>query len=133
SLSEESRTSCHAIASRKGKLDNNPVVTVFTTPKRRSNTSTLFPYTTLFRSYLLNNQDVYLFPDDLTHLMVASWLGQEVVVERLTDRKSTRLNSSHVKISYAGFCLKKKNTPHDQIPIKFISRQPRDLFRSILL
>src|SRR2546421_12984426 len=66
---------------------------------RRPPRSTLFPYTTLFRSVLHRLGD-----------------GQHLQRERLTfhrhvalDRKSTRLNSSHDQISYAVFCLKKKN------------------------
>src|SRR5690606_40458817 len=65
---------------------------------RRPPRSTLFPYTTLFRSCLQLPPDptppAYRFPS-----------GPQTV---LLDRKSTRLNSSHVKISYAVFCLKKK-------------------------
>src|SRR5207302_10087118 len=66
---------------------------------RRPPRSTLFPYTTLFRS-----------PDVLaTAVAVARRIGKvPAVVGVCQDRKSTRLNSSHVKISYAVFCLKKK-------------------------
>src|SRR5437868_14902427 len=60
--------------------------------------STLFPYTTLFRSLLTFSLKI------LTRTF--SWDAQHV--ERNTDRKSTRLNSSHVSRSYAVFCLKKK-------------------------
>src|SRR6266511_4881778 len=63
---------------------------------RRPPRSTLFPYTTLFRSLL----EHYL-------LLMLMCRGHKYF--RL-DRKSTRLNSSHVKISYAVFCLKKKKT-----------------------
>src|SRR2546422_8413794 len=73
---------------------------------RRPPRSTLFPYTTLFRSL------------DLTRLLTdsgVSGLDRLSSVERITvalrtyvDRKSTRLNSSHGYISYAVFCLKKK-------------------------
>src|SRR5699024_12748647 len=75
--------------------------------------STLFPYTTLFRSSLThhNKQDTYA----MTHnLDVGYELQSSVLVSDIngtpiaTDRKSTRLNSSHVSISYAVFCLKKK-------------------------
>src|SRR2546430_5821980 len=68
---------------------------------RRPPRSTLFPYTTLFRSVLGGERDV----DDVR---VA---GQQegLVGDLLLDRKSTRLNSSHSQISYAVFCLKKKN------------------------
>src|SRR5437660_8497433 len=61
--------------------------------------STLFPYTTLFRSVIATLSVSGLSPSD--------WaiVGNAVAI---TDRKSTRLNSSHVAISYAVFCLKKK-------------------------
>src|SRR5256885_11959999 len=83
---------------------------------RRPPRSTLFPYTTLFRSHLAGH-------DDLTgvvhhHLGVATVLEGFVALRHdlqlrvreagLRDRKSTRLNSSHLVISYAVFCLKKK-------------------------
>src|SRR5438270_13317307 len=74
---------------------------------RRPPRSTLFPYTTLFRSrnlYLLVAVllgAVYL----LARQLVASRYGRLLVGQ---DRKSTRLNSSHSQISYAVFCLKKK-------------------------
>src|SRR5438874_8816552 len=67
---------------------------------RRPPRSTLFPYTTLFRSY---NRKVFLFRACLALLYFSAVTGLEL------DRKSTRLNSSHVEISYAVFCLKKKN------------------------
>src|SRR5437762_7367439 len=67
---------------------------------RRPPRSTLFPYTTLFRSVAeLDKRGVQLF----THA-----IGDYGVRTALEDRKSTRLNSSHRCISYAVFCLKKK-------------------------
>src|SRR5258708_26642223 len=66
---------------------------------RRPPRSTLFPYTTLFRS----SQG----EDGAPATQVLIDLGRDLVVEYL-DRKSTRLNSSHQIISYAVFCLKKK-------------------------
>src|SRR5947208_8018208 len=75
---------------------------------RRPPRSTLFPYTTLFRSIWLIIGVTYLSVthayDDLASEMTLS------SVLLLTDRKSTRLNSSHQIISYAVFCLKKKKT-----------------------
>src|SRR5690625_5608324 len=90
--------------------------------------STLFPYTTLFRSLVKRE-----FPENTLYHTISQALEGKVVNEgvyaaELTnslrsavsnqdksakerDRKSTRLNSSHVAISYAVFCLKKKNTP----------------------
>src|SRR5438874_9242309 len=68
---------------------------------RRQPRSTLFPYTTLFRSLT--------FPLLLRHRQAPIEIGISLVEDRLIrDRKSTRLNSSHVEISYAVFCLKKK-------------------------
>src|SRR5436309_11035269 len=91
---------------------------------RRPPRSTLFPYTTLFRS-------------DFSGLPASDWSWQPVFVDVdldgyedliipaghtrdvQEDRKSTRLNSSHVKISYAVFCLKKKkDNKHKGIYIK---------------
>src|SRR5215210_3202516 len=66
---------------------------------RRPPRSTLFPYTTLFRSVSSVDLPAPFFP------------MTDHRSPRLTDRKSTRLNSSHRCISYAVFCLKKKNTP----------------------
>src|SRR6266508_5575028 len=66
---------------------------------RRPPRSTLFPYTTLFRSQLRPLRGALLPHRGRGGL-------------RRGDRKSTRLNSSHVAISYAVFCLKKKKTTH---------------------
>src|SRR5207253_6209712 len=63
--------------------------------------STLFPYTTLFRSTAQPSASAWARPTSESPTSLAPW-------KRLTDRKSTRLNSSHVAISYAVFCLKKK-------------------------
>src|SRR2546426_6111152 len=75
---------------------------------RRPPRSTLFPYTTLFRSLMFDGRqrlpNVKGLVEDQLDLQVrrnSFQLGQE-------DRKSTRLNSSHLVISYAVFCLKKK-------------------------
>src|SRR5690349_22467385 len=68
---------------------------------RRPPRSTLFPYTTLFRSLL---EGIHF---DLAYVPLMH-LGYKAVQVNLRDRKSTRLNSSHVEISYAVFCLKKK-------------------------
>src|SRR3712207_7244594 len=99
---------------------------------RRPPRSTLFPYTTLFRSHpatrlearVLVSEDIdvvkILFPGDqravahvvaIVRLEVAEPIRQ--VVDK--DRKSTRLNSSHANISYAVFCLKKKKHTHHMI------------------
>src|SRR2546422_5488580 len=76
---------------------------------RRPPRSTLFPYTTLFRS-----RDREVLPD-LFQRVVGVLADPEALAQQ--DRKSTRLNSSHGYISYAVFCLKKKkasNTPSNQ-------------------
>src|SRR5690349_23693404 len=81
--------------------------------------STLFPYTTLFRSALVRRRPVlddrHGREDVLAALGVGALLERRhhgIGLERRAamegDRKSTRLNSSHVEISYAVFCLKKK-------------------------
>src|SRR3989442_5720681 len=96
---------------------------------RRPPRSTLFPYTTLFRSartrstllYVLMLPQVSGDVDWLRRLVTANGLSSSRLILDATgkedaarsrrvelDRKSTRLNSSHVRISYAVFCLKKK-------------------------
>src|SRR2546430_8401075 len=72
---------------------------------RRPPRSTLFPYTTLFRS---RNEAPCACTDPGATLPVA-FDGANIGVANYGDRKSTRLNSSHSQISYAVFCLKKKN------------------------
>src|SRR3712207_7306210 len=91
---------------------------------RRPPRSTLFPYTTLFRSWTDETRgpfDMVVCVETLEHVenprqvlrSIRSLLrkGDKLLVR---DRKSTRLNSSHANISYAVFCLKKKNKtrPH---------------------
>src|SRR3712207_7953591 len=89
---------------------------------RRPPRSTLFPYTTLFRSEEAalgdGDHEDQCHEDERLRRGVPE-LGvrerredpcREDVQRRLRDRKSTRLNSSHANISYAVFCLKKKNT-----------------------
>src|SRR5260221_9799419 len=68
---------------------------------RRPPRSTLFPYTTLFRSFV----GIRTLPTDPQE---GSVLSPKEEAGRVRDRKSTRLNSSHTVISYAVFCLKKK-------------------------
>src|SRR5438034_8451497 len=67
--------------------------------------STLFPYTTLFRSLIAECRDPYATPAGILRQS-----GRRGPHRRSRDRKSTRLNSSHTVISYAVFCLKKKKT-----------------------
>src|SRR2546430_5191438 len=74
---------------------------------RRPPRSTLFPYTTLFRSLIACGSDPV--SPGLTQL-IGHWRPptQPLQPQGTIDRKSTRLNSSHSQISYAVFCLKKK-------------------------
>src|SRR5205085_6842811 len=83
---------------------------------RRPPRSTLFPYTTLFRSRELR-EAVEGSPAPAPETEPDPRHVDEVgdVLRRRGDRKSTRLNSSHSQISYAVFCLKKKKT-HTNIP-----------------
>src|SRR2546427_8443943 len=76
---------------------------------RRPPRSTLFPYTTLFRSTLGNLSSV-TDPANHTRGFTYETTFNRVtsITNPVTDRKSTRLNSSHSQISYAVFCLKKK-------------------------
>src|SRR5437870_13773115 len=74
---------------------------------RRPPRSTLFPYTTLFRS----RRRLFLNCANGRNAISRSPLINPGARSR-RDRKSTRLNSSHVAISYAVFCLKKKKTPN---------------------
>src|SRR5258708_15394274 len=79
-------------------------VVIFFLMIRRPPRSTLFPYTTLFRSQQdAQARNLARVPQDLEDA------GEQAA--RRIDRKSTRLNSSHQIISYAVFCLKKKNSP----------------------
>src|SRR5438128_8429631 len=83
---------------------------------RRPPISTLFPYTTLFRSDLFVSQNFlvanfrFQAVDDFLRLQQIRFVHGERKIGRghTGDRKSTRLNSSHGSISYAVFCLKKK-------------------------
>src|SRR5256885_5315615 len=101
---------------------------------RRPPRSTLFPYTTLFRSVraraphrargsTLLLQALCQHALGHPHAAMQRALGRPCAApdarcapQRCPDRKSTRLNSSHLVISYAVFCLKKKNNPAEQTP-----------------
>src|SRR3712207_8857562 len=80
---------------------------------RRPPRSTLFPYTTLFRSQSDIRRALAHFgrAPFIRHLSKSMESDEDIVEELVVDRKSTRLNSSHANISYAVFCLKKKKTP----------------------
>src|SRR5256885_9155333 len=90
---------------------------------RRPPRSTLFPYTTLFRSYVVGYVlvvaigpsrgtvlDIFLVAAAIAAGLAATYLLERGAARR--DRKSTRLNSSHLVISYAVFCLQKKKNNH---------------------
>src|SRR5260221_2944785 len=94
---------------------------------RRPPRSTLFPYTTLFRSDRLEALDATAEPEDERGEEPASiWPVSSPPSSITTDRKSTRLNSSHTVISYAVFCLKTKKHTSD-------SQSHRDLECTLLL
>src|SRR5437870_8063081 len=80
--------------------------------------STLFPYTTLFRSLLDVGSGIGVIARELAAAGLASVTladASPAYLELARDRKSTRLNSSHVAISYAVFCLKKKKISRNYI------------------
>src|SRR2546429_5612141 len=84
---------------------------------RRPPRSTLFPYTTLFRS-LFSVQGLCQFIVNRMNFFACFFstrLGRQLI-----DRKSTRLNSSHGYISYAVFCLKKKKNTTETLDIKHV-------------
>src|SRR5690349_22710363 len=89
---------------------------------RRPPTSTLFPYTTLFRSRTPSR-----WPSTRSPASSCSRLSDSGPGSATSDRKSTRLNSSHVEISYAVFCLKKKKR------IKFSQSPKSDIDHNLVL
>src|SRR5207253_4572732 len=91
---------------------------------RRPPRSTLFPYTTLFRSHG-NPFDGHTLGPVITDLEKLTG------VETRRDRKSTRLNSSHVAISYAVFCLKKKKKKKKKTRLKKKNKQTETLYKTI--
>src|SRR5260221_7262852 len=80
---------------------------------RRPPRSTLFPYTTLFRSMQWLAQGFHGEMDYMQAHGLRRWPLWTFAATASTDRKSTRLNSSHTVISYAVFCLKKKKKESD--------------------
>src|SRR2546429_5030120 len=97
-----------------------PFILFFFLMIRRPPRSTLFPYTTLFRSEpVLGFNGAAFRPVRRRHLAALF-----EVVFRHADRKSTRLNSSHGYISYAVFCLKKKIVFGDML-LMFLARELR--------
>src|SRR5258708_26220219 len=126
----------------RSSLLSYPVLFFFFLMIRRPPRSTLFPYTTLFRSQrsrmfaskpsLLNLDARYYVDPSLfererhaifrTHWHMLGPTAHMPVGAKYRDRKSTRLNSSHQIISYAVFCLKKKNNcrEHRALPLRYV-------------
>src|SRR5258708_31822178 len=90
---------------------------------RRPPRSTLFPYTTLFRS---NNNDFITVAEGNAGLRFTP-------AKTSVDRKSTRLNSSHQIISYAVFCLKKKKATKVRPPVTHRARCLDGIYNDIRL
>src|SRR5690349_24040447 len=90
---------------------------------RRPPRSTLFPYTTLFRSAAGDRVGELHVPHAVLERGARDLLAPPDGVDELLDRKSTRLNSSHVEISYAVFCLKKKKTNTPLTPVAHVTRR----------
>src|SRR5437870_10955091 len=95
--------------------------------KRRPPTSTLFPYTTLFRSIVVRHAQNAL--GQAAQGLRIDLVGTAERINDTRDRKSTRLNSSHVAISYAVFCLKKKNRHAARTGKRFHSAEAHTLVR----
>src|SRR2546426_2982295 len=100
---------------------------------RRPPRSTLFPYTTLFRSVCADTQcqrenghrrKARRFREHANSIpnVLPELLHPNETPNLTRDRKSTRLNSSHLVISYAVFCLKKKNSQHSRTKMPRISK-----------
>src|SRR4051812_49855946 len=92
---------------------------------RRPPRSTLFPYTTLFRSGRISVEPdltVAGHPEVFAIGDMVSVRGQQLHGDHV-DRKSTRLNSSHMSISYAVFCLKKKKKSRSEIMKQLTKKQ----------
>src|SRR3712207_7916815 len=94
---------------------------------RRPPRSTLFPYTTLFRSYASEDEMKRIIDEDFVPrarsgdfdgavIESVDAIATRMTGDRREDRKSTRLNSSHANISYAVFCLKKKKPRRRTVP-----------------
>src|SRR2546422_2794697 len=99
---------------------------------RRPPRSTLFPYTTLFRSVVPATREKRpkLLSGKVSKRVVSA-TGRNVTVAApawlaITDRKSTRLNSSHGYISYAVFCLKKKNRNTSAVTVEALLHSDLD-------
>src|SRR5256885_5090674 len=89
---------------------------------RRPPRSTLFPYTTLFRSVADAKSKYTLRLNKVIAGMPQAVNGKKAVYK--VDRKSTRLNSSHLVISYAVFCLKKKKKTITHVSCYSVTQEP---------
>src|SRR5436853_3477403 len=98
---------------------------------RRPPRSTLFPYTTLFRS---DAAGAWTYTASSAHneFAAGTTYTDTFAVASAEDRKSTRLNSSHLGISYAVFCLKKKNQRNKRHSL-LIERQAFRLFTRLII
>src|SRR3712207_7633443 len=106
--------------------DTTRIVIFFFLMIRRPPRSTLFPYTTLFRSFAVLGVMPLIFLTQIGFVVAFGVLLDTFLVRSILDRKSTRLNSSHANISYAVFCLKKKTTDHNPpVIIPHSSLHPR--------
>src|SRR5438132_4344159 len=98
------------------QIDVLDFITFFFLMIRRPPRSTLFPYTTLFRSVVGRSANVSVSDPTDPFQQAHRWdgrVGGDARFLLTSDRKSTRLNSSHTVISYAVFCLKKKKKKKD--------------------
>src|SRR5699024_11292219 len=110
-LSRSSHTPAHHIHPSYPHYCISVYLSLVTRPPPRP---TLFPYTTLFRSGLYGSAEQADGSYDFLPFFeyVTDWISS---ADLAIDRKSTRLNSSHVSISYAVFCLKKKNNAYERL------------------
>src|SRR2546427_8994239 len=97
---------------------------------RRPPRSTLFPYTTLFRSHDQSGHAPHFTGHVATEIRETPRARRGAEADALppTDRKSTRLNSSHSQISYAVFCLKKKKNKQ-RLQLRILDPNARAAFR----
>src|SRR3712207_8822326 len=92
---------------------------------RRPPRSTLFPYTTLFRSRaLVTGAGGFVVRHLADRVRADGWDVVALTRAQVEDRKSTRLNSSHANISYAVFCLKKKKV-NENLTVHLVPRRRR--------
>src|SRR2546427_2234912 len=98
---------------------------------RRPPRSTLFPYTTLFRSWFRRSESIFRTSRRSRWRSVTWPASGSPRIWPGEDRKSTRLNSSHSQISYAVFCLKKKKKQHKNKNRESVHTEEYEVKRSI--